>query len=40
MKTKIIMLSVIISLALLSNAFPQDKPIEGEVSFKGVFGLV
>ena len=37
MKTKIIMLSVIISLALLSNAFPQDKPIEGEVSFKGIW---
>jgi MtrB/PioB family decaheme-associated outer membrane protein len=37
MKTKIIMLSVIISLALLSNAFPQDKLIEGEVSFKGIW---
>ena len=31
------MLSVIISLALLSNAFPQDKPIEGEISFKGIW---
>jgi hypothetical protein len=30
MRTKIIILSVIISLGLLSNAFPQDKPFEGE----------
>ena len=37
MKTKIIMLSVIISLALLSNAFPQDKLIEGDVSFNGIW---
>jgi MtrB/PioB family decaheme-associated outer membrane protein len=36
MKTKFIMLSVMISLALLSNAFPQDKPLEGEVSLKGI----
>jgi len=38
MKTKIIIvLSVMINLALLSNAFPQDKPLEGEVSFKGIW---
>ena len=37
MKTKFIMLSVMISLALLSNAFPQDKPFEGEVSFKDIW---
>jgi MtrB/PioB family decaheme-associated outer membrane protein len=37
MRTKIIMLSVIISLALLSNAFPQDKPFEGEISFNGAW---
>jgi len=37
MKTKFIMLSVIISLTLLSNAFPQDKPLEGEVSLKGIW---
>ena len=37
MRTKIIILSVIISLGLLSNAFPQDKPFEGEVSFKGIW---
>ena len=37
MKTKFIMLSVMISLALLSNAFPQDKPLEGEVSLKGIW---
>ena len=37
MKTKFIMLSVMISLALLSNAFPQDKPLEGEVSLKGMW---
>jgi len=37
MKTKIIMLSLMINIALLSNAFPQDKPIEGEVSLKGIW---
>lgn len=37
MKTKFIMLSVMISLALLSNAFPQDKPLEGEFSLKGIW---
>jgi len=28
---------VIISLGLLSNAYPQDKPFEGEVSLKGIW---
>jgi len=37
MKTKTIMLSVMISLALLSNAFTQDRAIEGEISFKGIW---
>jgi hypothetical protein len=36
MKAKIIVLLMIISLVPLSNTFPQDKLIEGEVSIKGI----
>ncbi len=37
MKTRIVVLSVIISFALFSNAYPQDKAIEGEISLTGVW---
>jgi MtrB/PioB family decaheme-associated outer membrane protein len=37
MKSKIIVLALIISLVSLSNAFPEDKTIEGEVALKGIF---
>jgi MtrB/PioB family decaheme-associated outer membrane protein len=37
MKAKIIILVFIISLVPLSNAFSQDKTVEGEVSLKGIY---
>jgi len=37
MKSKIVILAVIVSLLSLSNAFSQDKRIEGEVSLKGIY---
>ena len=37
MKSRIIILILIMSLVPLSNSFPQDKTIEGEVSLKGIF---
>jgi MtrB/PioB family decaheme-associated outer membrane protein len=37
MKSKIVILAVIVSLLSLSNAFSQDKTIEGEVSLKGIY---
>lgn len=37
MKAKIIILALMISLVPLSNAFSQDKTIEGEVSLEGIF---
>jgi len=37
MKSRIIILALIVSLVPLSNSFPQDKTIEGEVSLKGIF---
>ena len=37
MKAKIIIFALIISLVPLSNAFSQDKTIEGEVSLKGIW---
>jgi MtrB/PioB family decaheme-associated outer membrane protein len=37
MKTKIIVLAMIISLVPLSSVFPQDKMIEGDVSLKGIW---
>ena len=37
MKSRIIILALIMSLVPLSNAFPQDKTIEGEVSLEGIF---
>jgi MtrB/PioB family decaheme-associated outer membrane protein len=37
MKSKIIILALIMSLVSLSNSFPQDKTIEGEVSLNGIF---
>jgi MtrB/PioB family decaheme-associated outer membrane protein len=37
MKVKIVVLALIIGLVPFSSAFSQDKPIEGEVSLKGIF---
>jgi MtrB/PioB family decaheme-associated outer membrane protein len=37
MKAKITILTLILSLMALSDAFPQDKTIEGEISLKGVW---
>jgi MtrB/PioB family decaheme-associated outer membrane protein len=37
MKTNIIILTLILSLMALSDAFPQDKTIEGEVSLEGIW---
>jgi MtrB/PioB family decaheme-associated outer membrane protein len=37
MKSRIIILALIVSLVPLSDAFAQDKTIEGEVSLKGIF---
>jgi MtrB/PioB family decaheme-associated outer membrane protein len=37
MKTNIIILTLILSLVALSDAFPQDKMIEGEVSVEGIW---
>ena len=37
MKSRIIILALIVNLVPLSNSFPQDKTIEGEVSLKGIF---
>ena len=37
MKLKILILAIIVSLLSLSNAFSQDKMIEGEVSLKGIY---
>ena len=37
MKAKIIILTLILSFMVLSDAFPQDKTIEGEVSLEGVW---
>jgi MtrB/PioB family decaheme-associated outer membrane protein len=37
MKTKIIILVLIVGLVPLTGAFPQDKPIEGEVSLNGMW---
>jgi MtrB/PioB family decaheme-associated outer membrane protein len=36
MKAKIIVLALIIGLVLLSDAFPQDRTMEGEISVSGV----
>ncbi len=37
MKSRIIILALIMSLVPLSDAFAQDKTIEGEVALKGIF---
>jgi MtrB/PioB family decaheme-associated outer membrane protein len=37
MKTNIMILTLIFSLMALSDAFPQDKTIEGEVSLEGIW---
>ncbi len=37
MKAKITILTLILSLMALSDAFPQDKTIEGEISLEGVW---
>lgn len=40
MKAKIIILALMVSLMLVSNGLPQDKPFEGEVSLKGIWANV
>lgn len=37
MKPKFIILALIMNVVQLSSAFPQDKPIEGEISLTGIF---
>jgi hypothetical protein len=37
MKSRVIILALIMSLVPLSNAFPEDKTTDGEVSLEGIF---